>query len=279
MSENIVLTVKEIFRRSQAIIIDEHFVYAKKPDGWYHGPDYVNKDAIYVKPAFVSLLCQSMAMHFQKNNIEVVVGPTVGAVNLATWTAHWLAHFCVVSLMLNDKIIQVVCADEEDVLHEEEVLNVGLEVLPDNRYRATFPSSGPVTVIFNSEHYFVSATCLIKTGTRRVLKRGYDKIVRGKRCLIVEDIINSGATVQKTKKAVEDAGGIVVGVGALCNRSGGNVTAETLGVPELFSLLDLEMKMYKEDDCPICKENGLESVRTDLGKGKEFLQRIGKLPK
>jgi hypothetical protein len=35
------------------------------------------------------------------------------------------------------------------------------------------------------------------------------------------------------------------------------------------------MEMYKEDECPICKEKGFDSVRTDLGKGKEFLQRKG----
>ena len=31
----------------------------------------------------------------------------------------------------------------------------------------------------------------------RILKRGYDKIVSGKNCLVVEDIINSGGTVKK----------------------------------------------------------------------------------
>ena len=126
------------------------------------------------------------------------------------------------------------------------------------------------TKLFIAIHYFE------KTGTRRVIKRGYDKLVKGKRCLIVEDVINTGKTVMDTVTAVLEAEGIPIGVGALCNRSGGKVTKETLGVPELFSLLDLDMQMFPEETCPICKEKGVESVRTDLGKGKEFLERIGK---
>lgn len=88
-------------------------------------------------------------------------------------------------------------------------------------------------------------------------------------------MINSGLTVAKTRDAVAEAGGEVIGVGCLCNRSGGKVTAESLGVIDLFSLLDLDMQMYPEDECPICKERGLKSVRIDLGKGKEFLARRG----
>ncbi len=100
--------------------------------------------------------------------------------------------------------------------------------------------------------------------------------MKGKNCLIIEDVTNTGRTIIKTIQAVTDAKGKVMGVGTLCNRSGGRVTAQTLGVPKLFSLLDLDLEMFPEADCPICKEKGWESVRLDLGKGREFLARIGK---
>ena len=219
--------IKQIFSQAQAIITGDHLVYAKKPDGWYHGYDYVNKDAIYPHVRSLSLLCRDIADHFLDHQIEVVVGPTIGAVCLAQWVAHRFLDY--------QQDVLAVYADEEDVLQEGK-----------------------------------------KVGTRRILKRGYDKLIIGKRCLIVEDVINSGATVAKTIKAVFDAGGIIAGVGCLCNRSGGKVNAATLGITELFSLLDLNMQMFKEEDCPICKERGVGSVRTDLGKGKEFLARIGR---
>ena len=214
--------IKSIFGDARAIIIGDHFVYAKKETGWFHGYDYVNKDAIYPHTNYVKILCEEIALHFICKDIQVVVGPTIGGVGLSQWIAYKLFPAL------------AVYADEEDVLVDGK-----------------------------------------KIGTRRVIKRGYDKHVKGKRCLIVEDVINSGATVVKTRDAVLAAGGWVVGVGCLCNRSGGKVTAQTLGVPDLFWLLAVDMKMFPEDECPICKERGLKSVRTDIGKGQEFLTRKG----
>ena len=259
--------VRQIFSQAQAIITGDHLVYAKKPDGWYHGYDYVNKDAIYPHVRSLSLLCRDIADHFLNHEIEVVVGPTIGAVCLAQWVAHRFLDY--------QHDVLAVYADEEDVLVPQEIDGNHPDVL--NRAALAFMATGAVEVELNEE-----TLCLkkikyqMKTGTRRILKRGYDKLIVGKRCLIVEDVINSGATVAKTIKAVFDAGGIIAGVGCLCNRSGGKVNIATLGITELFSLLDLNMQMFKEEDCPICKERGVESVRTDLGKGKEFLARIGK---
>lgn len=224
--------IKRIFAQAGAIITGDHFVYAKKADGWYHGGEYVNKDAIYPFTRFISPLCKEIADHFWGKDIDVVVGPTVGGVMLAQWTAHWYAPFAY------QKEVLAVYADEEDILQE-----------------------------------ITSGQGMIKVGTRRILKRGYDKIVKDRQCLVVEDVINTGATVKKTIEAIRLAGGEVVGVGALADRSGSKVTAETLGAPELFSLLGFDMKMFKEEECPICKEKGPASVRTDLGKGKEFLAR------
>jgi orotate phosphoribosyltransferase len=255
--------INEIFSRTKAIILDDHFVYAKKPDGWYHGRAYVNKDAIYPHVGELALLCREIANHFFNRKIEIVVGPAIGAVCLAQWVAYHLGYQ-----------VLAIYADEEDVLEQkqESMGTVGFR---------EFLANGLVKIEGEPDHLgsfgsLVKIAFSTKVGTRRILRRGYDKLVVGKRCLIVEDVINSGATVAKTIKAVSDADGIIAGVGCLCNRSGGKVNTATLGITELFSLLDLNMEMFREEDCPICKERGTESVRTDLGKGKEFLARIGR---
>lgn len=261
--------VKNIFAEGKAIITGDHFVYAKKPDGWYHGSAYVNKDAIYPRPRLLKPLCRGIADYFSDMDIEAIVGPTVGGVSLSQWATDFY------NLNNPGKEALAVFADEEDI-HEQVVVPASLISRKVKDNLIAFPGARNINIEFRPGTLEVSCVIYdIKTGTRRVLKRGYDALVRGKRCLVVEDIINSGATVMKVIEAILKTGGKVVGVGTLCNRSGGKVTADTLRVAELFSLLDISMEMIPEADCPICKEKGPKSVRTDLGKGKEFLQRIG----
>ena len=252
----------DIFKRTGALIPNSHFCYAKKPDGWYHGSDYLNKDCVYTNPDNVIELCHYMASSAMRLDAEVVVGPTTGGIILSQFTANSLKK-----LTLKD--VSAVFAEEVDI--KERIY------LP--AHRLTFPeinfsSNGEVIIKLDKKGRITVMGIDIKTGTERILKRGYDKIVAGRRCLVVEDIINSGATVIKTITEIRRAGGIAVGVVCLCNRSGGKVTAKTLGVPCLISLIDLDLPMYPEAACPICKKLGIESIRQDLGKGTEFLLRM-----
>ena len=103
-----------------------------------------------------------------------------------------------------------------------------------------------------------------------VIKRGYDKLVKGKRVLVVEDILNTGGSVRKVVEAVRLIGGDVIGLGALCNRGG--VTPKDVGdVPRLITLANVSMDSWAEGECPMCA--GHIPINTDVGKGREFLAR------
>ena len=99
-----------------------------------------------------------------------------------------------------------------------------------------------------------------------VLKRGYDRLVAGKRVLLVEDVLNTGGSLRETVRAVEAAGGHVVVAAALVNRGG--VTAADVGAPALVSLLSLPLDSWTAADCPLCRSG--VPVNTDVGKGREF---------
>ena len=261
--------IRVVFEKRKAIIPDDHFVYAKKEDGWYHGTGYVNKDAIYPFVDDVEALCEVIAYHFFVNHgghgVDVVIGPTVGAVSLAQWVTKWFHRF-----EGNDRVLAV-CADEEDVFEPRKItLNIA-----DYTPRNVSNVAGAVSIVRES-YDSVNLVYKEKVGTQRVIKRGYADLVRGKRCLLVEDVVNSGITLAKTDVATVAAGGIVVGYGCLCDRSGGKVKAFAAG--GLFSLLNVDMKMVKEELCPTCREKGRGSVRLDLGKGKDFLVRMGIKP-
>jgi len=92
----------------------------------------------------------------------------------------------------------------------------------------------------------------------RVFRRDFP--LRGKRVLVVDDVMTTGGSVSDTIEAVRRESGQVVGVGLLVDRSGG----KDLGFPVL-SALKLEMNAWRPEECPLCREGVPITVR---GKGK-----------
>ena len=87
------------------------------------------------------------------------------------------------------------------------------------------------------------------------LRRGFS-LAAGEHTLVVEDVITTGGSTRDTMAAVEQAGGKVVGVGALIDRSGGKAD---LGVPKA-ALVTLEVRNYDPAECPLCK-SGILAVK------------------
>jgi len=97
------------------------------------------------------------------------------------------------------------------------------------------------------------------------LKRGYDEIIKGKKVLVVEDILNTGGSAKRLVELVAAASAELVGVSVLCNRGG--VTEKELGTEaKLMSLVNLDFKTWDAADCPLCKK-GVPLNKT-VGKGK-----------
>jgi orotate phosphoribosyltransferase len=87
------------------------------------------------------------------------------------------------------------------------------------------------------------------------LRRGFS-LASGEPALVVEDVITTGGSTRETIECVEQAGGKVVGVGSLIDRSGGQAD---LGLPKA-SLVTLEVEDYSPADCPLCK-SGIPAVK------------------
>mgnify|MGYP001025431945 FL=1 len=88
---------------------------------------------------------------------------------------------------------------------------------------------------------------------KMTLRRGF-RIEKGQRVLIVEDIVTTGGSVPEVVDVVNEAGGEIVGVGLLVNRSGGKAD---FGVPKekVQALLNLTVPTFEADACPLC-QNG-----------------------
>jgi orotate phosphoribosyltransferase len=87
------------------------------------------------------------------------------------------------------------------------------------------------------------------------LRRGFS-LASGELTLVVEDVMTTGLSTRETMRCVEEAGGKVVGAGALIDRSGGSAD---LGVPKA-ALATLSIQNYNPAECPLCK-SGIPAVK------------------
>ena len=81
------------------------------------------------------------------------------------------------------------------------------------------------------------------------LRRGFS-LRPDQHILVVEDVWTTGGSTLEAIQVVEEAGGRVVGAGALIDRSGGRIEFPV----ESQALLDLPVASYEPEDCPLCRE-------------------------
>jgi orotate phosphoribosyltransferase len=87
------------------------------------------------------------------------------------------------------------------------------------------------------------------------LRRGFT-IDPGERVLVVEDVVTTGKSTLEAAFAATAAGGLVVGLAAIVDRSGG------LGFPYPFrSLLQLRVATYAPEVCPLCREGRQPAIK------------------
>ena len=106
-----------------------------------------------------------------------------------------------------------------------------------------------------------------------IFTRGYDKLVKGKNVLVIEDLTTTGGSVRKVVDTVKATGGNVVAVCVMVNRDPEKVTSEVVGGP--FSALGvIKASAFDEAVCPLCKES--VPINTDVGHGKKYMEAKGK---
>lgn len=80
------------------------------------------------------------------------------------------------------------------------------------------------------------------------LRRGFE-LKAGSRVVVAENVVTTGGSVQEVIDLVRSLGSDVVAVVEVVDRSGGKVD---FGVPN-ESLLQIDVKTYKPEECPMCK--------------------------
>jgi orotate phosphoribosyltransferase len=219
-------------------VIPGHFVGTSGK----HLSVYVDKDELTPYTTVVSKLCMEISDRFSHANIQVVVAPAMGAIVLGSWTAYHLKNF---------------------YRGFGEVLSVYAE--PDDE---TIPGSDISDSLLKKDEKLI-----IRRPGLKLKRSTFAEKVRGKRTLVVEDVVTTGGSLLKAVKAAQEAGGIIVGAAVLVN--GGDVSVASCGVDRLVCLANIKRRIFTEEEClkhGMCAEG--VPVNPKPGHGQAFLDRL-----
>ena len=157
-----------------------------------HSDKYVQCAKVFLDAKYSEPICKEIADHFRDDNVDIVIGPAMGAVQLA--------------------------------------YEVGRQL--------------------GCRNFFTE-----REDGKMTLRRGF-AVEPGEHVLVVEDVVTTGGSAKEVVEIVKAAGGIVVGVGSVIDRTGGTMD---FGVP-FRPALSMEVISWAADECPLCKE-GLPYVK------------------
>ena len=172
--------VLEIFKQA-GVLLEGHFLLTSGR----HSNKYLQCAKIFRHTKYSEELCAALADHFRDDGVDVVIGPAMGAVQMAYEVSRSLE-------------CENIFAERED--------------------------------------------------GKMALRRGFE-VQPGQKVLLVEDVITTGGSVREVMDLIYAAGGVVVGVGSIVDRTGGKIN---FGVP-FRPVISLDVESWEAADCPLCK--------------------------
>lgn len=165
-------------------------------------------------------------------------------------------HFLLSSGLHSDRYLQSALLLQHPE-HAATLCKAMVEQIPDELRQAVRvvvgPAMGAVLVSYESARSLgIRSLFTERQEGQMVLRRGF-ALQPGEKVLIVEDVITTGGSTRECIRGIEAAGGDVVAVASLVDRSGG--TADFGGVP-FFPLIRLRVQTWTAEDCPLCAQGG-----------------------
>src|SRR6266849_4446696 len=111
------------------------------------------------------------------------------------------------------------------------------------------PTTGGIILAFEVARQLGVNAVYVERGEfgARVLRRGFE-ISPGTRVLVVDDVVTTGGSLAETHACITSAGGVVVGIGVLADRTAGRAATD---VP-FFACLTVDFPSYSPGACPQC---------------------------
>jgi orotate phosphoribosyltransferase len=111
------------------------------------------------------------------------------------------------------------------------------------------PTTGGIILAFEVARQLGVDAVYVERGETggRILRRGFE-ISPDTRVLVVDDVVTTGGSLVETQACIANAGGVVIGVGVLADRTAGRVKTN---VP-FYACLTVDFPSYPPDECPLC---------------------------
>lgn len=179
----------ELFSKA-GVLLEGHF----RLTSGRHSNRYLQCAKIFRRPDYSEELCAALAEKYRDSGVEIVIGPAMGAVQMAYEVSRALG----------------------------------------------------------CENFFTERG----DDGKMCLRRGFE-VHPGQKVLVVEDVVTTGGSVREVIDIVRAAGGEVVGVGSIVDRTGGKID---FGVP-FKAVVSLEVESWEPEECPLCRAGAPAPVK------------------
>lgn len=176
--------------KEAGVLLEGHF----RLTSGRHSNKYLQCAKIFRNTKYSEELCAALAEQFKNDKVQIVIGPAMGAVQMA--------------------------------------------------YEVSRP--------LHCENFFTERD---EEG-KMALRRGF-AVNPGDRVLVVEDVVTTGGSVREVIDLVKAAGGVVVGVGSIVDRTGGKID---FGVP-FKAVISVDVESWEPENCPLCKAGAPAPVK------------------
>jgi orotate phosphoribosyltransferase len=165
-------------------------------------------------------------------------------------------HFLLSSGLHSDRFLQSALVMQYPVIAEQVVQELALQMYDVKFTTVVSPAVGGIRFGYEFARQLKKrAVFTERVNEVMTFKRGF-ALEPGEKVVIAEDVVTTGKSTKECMKAVEDAGGDIVAITCLVDRSNG---AAQFDVP-FFPLVQVDVSVYDPADCPLCKK-GLDVVK------------------
>lgn len=165
-------------------------------------------------------------------------------------------HFLLSSGLHSDRFLQSELIMQYPFVVEKVVEELALKIYDLPFTTVVSPAIGGIRFGYELARQLKKRTLFTeRVETEMTFRRGFS-LAKGEKVIIAEDVVTTGKSTKECMDAVTAAGGEIVAITCLIDRSGGKAKFDY----PFFPLVQLDVKTFDPADCPLCKQ-GIPAIK------------------